>query len=69
MEEEDINWKERCLVLETSLQKFKEQVTKIRETLGLKVRFSIINCCRHYIGYKYGYCSDIKGDYIARFSE
>ena len=46
MEEEDINWKERCLVLETSLQKFKEQVTKIRETLGLKVRFSIINCCR-----------------------
>ncbi|VDI62691.1 Hypothetical predicted protein [Mytilus galloprovincialis] len=38
MEEEDINWKERCLILETSLQKFREQVTKIRETLGFKVK-------------------------------
>ena len=36
-EQERVDWKERCMVLEKSLQQFREQVAKIRNTLGLKV--------------------------------
>lgn len=32
-----VDWRERCLSLETSLQQFKHQVARIRETLGEKV--------------------------------
>lgn len=34
---EGVDWRERCLTLEASLQQFKSQVVRIRETLGEKV--------------------------------
>lgn len=35
---EGVDWRERCLSLEASLQQFKTQVVRIRETLGEKMR-------------------------------
>lgn len=35
-----IDWKERCIALETQLMKFRVQASKIRELLAEKVRFS-----------------------------
>lgn len=37
--EENIDWKERCRVLEASLYKFKQQAGRIRELLAEKVSF------------------------------
>ncbi len=36
-ESEPIDWKERCQVLETSLIRFRQQVSKIKEVLSEKV--------------------------------
>ena len=33
-----VNWRERCLILEESLSRFRQQASKIRNTLGQKVR-------------------------------
>ena len=33
-----INWKERCILLEASLQKFKQQASNIRQLLSERVR-------------------------------
>jgi hypothetical protein len=35
---ETVNWKERCQVLETSLIRFRQQVSKIKEVLSEKVK-------------------------------
>lgn len=41
---EGVDWRERCLSLEASLQQFKSQVVRIRETLGEKVGHTDRNC-------------------------
>lgn len=41
---EGVDWRERCLSLEASLQQFKTQVVRIRETLGEKVGHTVRNC-------------------------
>ena len=35
-----VDWKERCVALESQLMKFRVQASKIRELLAEKVRFS-----------------------------
>ena len=35
--EEEVDWKERCDVLEASLHRFKQQASRIRELLAVKV--------------------------------
>ena len=32
-----VNWRERCLILEDSLNRFRQQASKIRNALGHKV--------------------------------
>lgn len=36
-----VNWKERCLTLESQLMKFRLQASKIRELLAEKVRLIV----------------------------
>lgn len=45
--EEVVNWQERCLELELSLQRFRDQAGKIRELLREKVGilYSLLCCC------------------------
>lgn len=38
-----INWKERCIALESQLMKFRLQASKIRELLAEKVG---LKCCK-----------------------
>nr|XP_053628606.1 uncharacterized protein LOC128685997 [Cherax quadricarinatus] len=42
--DEVVNWQERCLELELSLQRFRDQAGKIRELLREKVSYSFFNC-------------------------
>jgi len=41
--DEDINWRERCQILEVSLLKFKQKAVRIRELLAEKVRYAHTN--------------------------
>lgn len=39
---EEVDWRDRCMSLEASLQQFKTQVVRIRETLGEKVGLALL---------------------------
>ncbi|XP_048586759.1 pleckstrin homology domain-containing family H member 1 isoform X2 [Nematostella vectensis] len=38
MEGNEVNWQSRCVALESQLEKFKEQATKVREVIGQKIK-------------------------------
>lgn len=61
-----VDWKERCVALESQLMKFRVQASKIRELLAEKVWFSLqplllnITCLGH-ISFTLNNCSTFGG--------